>query len=62
METETNPTTCHVCGDPLAVHIGGKPCTGGAPGSQPTYAERRARMVQEQERKRVARLYGRDAI
>ena len=58
----TVTTNCPACGDALELHIGRKPCTGGAPGSQQTYAEKRAAIVREQERKRVVRLFGKDAI
>lgn len=54
--------TCECCGDELDLHIGGKPCTGGPEGSQPTYAERRAQVVRDQDRKRTVRLFGKDAI
>lgn len=50
---------CPLCGDALTLHIGGKPCVGTY---TETYAERRARIVREQERKRKVRLFGKDAI
>lgn len=61
-ETVVVGPTCECCGDELDLHIGGKPCTGGAPGTQTTYAERRAQLVREQDDKRKVRLFGRDAI
>lgn len=55
----TNQGECKVCGDSLALHIGQKPCVGTY---ATTYAERRAQAVRDQERKRVVRLFGKDAI
>jgi hypothetical protein len=50
---------CPICGDRLELHIGGKPCTGRL--VPETKAERQARRVREQDRKRIVRLFGEDA-